>query len=217
MGLFQTLALSLTSDIAFYSEPKEYAQQFVSQLAGQGAKCSGTQCHFDFAYQLYGETIGYMLLGALLLLVLGIILATLMIYPSSCLVRARHLLSCRGRKQNEMIDSANAIEEMNEVDAERKAVHNIIHPFLTETEDVEAANDTAPVLSYSKRNQNQDQLPPVVMHKLRKVFSSFGGASPKVALRSLDLHVPKGEVLGLLGKNGAGKTSLKSLVCVSKL
>ncbi|EED88010.1 predicted protein, partial [Thalassiosira pseudonana CCMP1335] len=29
----------------------------------------------------------------------------------------------------------------------------------------------------------------------------------KVALASLDLHVPRGEVLGLLGKNGAGKTT----------
>jgi len=28
-----------------------------------------------------------------------------------------------------------------------------------------------------------------------------------VALKSLDVHVPKGEVLGLLGKNGAGKTT----------
>ncbi|KAL7532375.1 hypothetical protein ACHAXR_004592 [Thalassiosira sp. AJA248-18] len=45
------------------------------------------------------------------------------------------------------------------------------------------------------------------MHKLRKVFPSLGGAPPKVALTSLDLHVPRGEVLGLLGKNGAGKTT----------
>jgi len=45
------------------------------------------------------------------------------------------------------------------------------------------------------------------MHKLRKVFPSLGGVPEKVALKSLDLHVPRGEVLGLLGKNGAGKTT----------
>jgi ABC-2 type transport system ATP-binding protein len=45
------------------------------------------------------------------------------------------------------------------------------------------------------------------MHKLSKTFPSLGGSPTKVALASLDLHVPRGEVLGLLGKNGAGKTT----------
>ena len=45
------------------------------------------------------------------------------------------------------------------------------------------------------------------MHKLRKEYPSLGGAPAKVALNSLDLHVERGRVLGLLGKNGAGKTT----------
>lgn len=50
------------------------------------------------------------------------------------------------------------------------------------------------------------------MHNLRKVYPSSGRAPPKVALDSLDLHVPKGQVLGLLGHNGSGKsTCLKIL------
>ena len=50
------------------------------------------------------------------------------------------------------------------------------------------------------------------MHKLRKVFPPLGGAPEKVALASLDLHVPRGEVLGLLGKNGAGKTTVLNIL-----
>ena len=40
----------------------------------------------------------------------------------------------------------------------------------------------------------------------------LGGAPEKVALKGLDLHVPKGEVLGLLGKNGAGALIIFELV-----
>jgi ABC-type uncharacterized transport system ATPase subunit len=43
-----------------------------------------------------------------------------------------------------------------------------------------------------------------LMHKLRKVYPSFGRLPPKIALNSLDLHVTRGQVLGFLGKNGAG-------------
>ncbi|KAL7536544.1 hypothetical protein ACHAXR_007230, partial [Thalassiosira sp. AJA248-18] len=72
LGLFQTLALTLMSDIVFYSEPKEYAEEFVTKLVEGGAKCAGNRCNFEYARQLYGENLGYMFLGALLLLVLGV-------------------------------------------------------------------------------------------------------------------------------------------------
>jgi ABC-type lipopolysaccharide export system ATPase subunit len=50
----------------------------------------------------------------------------------------------------------------------------------------------------------RDEIPPVLTYKLQKIYPSLGGLPAKVALKSLDLHVPKGQVLGLLGKNGAG-------------
>lgn len=210
MGLFQTLALTLQSDIVFYSEPEEYAEQFITKLVEGGASCSGNHCKFEYARQLYGQNLGWMVLGAILLLIFGVGIATVMIYPTACMIRARHavgtLFNCREKKQNNSTNSEE-IEEMTEVYAERQDVHAIMQPFLVGPVDVEANDSPAPILSYSSRNRNGDQLPPVVMHKLRKVFPPVGNAPKKIALKSLDLHVPKGEVLGLLGKNGAGKTT----------
>mmetsp|Transcript_22129 Transcript_22129/g.48128 ORF Transcript_22129/g.48128 Transcript_22129/m.48128 type:complete len:1680 (-) Transcript_22129:165-5204(-) len=216
MGLFQTLALTLMSDIVFYSEPKEYVDKFTAKLVEGGASCSGNNCKFDYARQAYGKNLGYMFLGAILLVILGVVMATVMIYPSTWIIRGRHALSrlnlfkCRRKGQQEDLTSSEEIEEMKEVDAERQHVQSIMRPFLAEpvNVDAEAANDSpAPILCYSLINSDRDQLPPVIMHKLRKVFPPLGGSPAKIALKSLDLHVPKGEVLGLLGKNGAGKTT----------
>jgi len=205
MGLFQTLALILQSDIVFYSEPEEYAQQFVRKLVEGGASCSGNRCKFGYARQLYAKNIGFMILGAILLLILGVVMATIMIYPSKWMIQARRaigdLFKCCLKKRSDS-EKLEEIEEMKEVGAERQNVHAIVQPFLLVPEDVEANNVTTPTLAFSHRTSNREQLPPVVMHKLRKVFPPLGGAPPKVALKSLDLHVPNGEVLGLLGKNG---------------
>jgi ABC-2 type transport system ATP-binding protein len=51
------------------------------------------------------------------------------------------------------------------------------------------------------------QVPAIQTHNLRKLFGS------KVAVKSLTLEVPRGEVFGFLGPNGAGKsTSVKMLL-----
>jgi len=49
--------------------------------------------------------------------------------------------------------------------------------------------------------------------KLRKVFASRGGAPPKVALHGLTIGVKARECLGMLGHNGAGKTTAISMLC----
>lgn len=213
MGLFNTLSLTLMSDIVFYSEPEDYANEFIAKLVEGGASCSGNRCKFDYARQLYGKNLGYMVLGAIILTILGLLMATFMIYPSPCMIRGKHALSrfrsfiCCWNRHQEDLASPKDIDEMKEVDTERQHVHSIMQPCLVEPADVEANNSTVPILSYSAINDNRDQFPPVIMHKLRKVFPPLGGAPPKIALKSLDLHVPRGQTLGLLGKNGAGKTT----------
>jgi len=127
------------------------------------------------------------LLGALLLIILGVAMAKITVYPFSFMLRARRvvgaLLECRGRKQSDVTrEKSEEIEEMKEVDIERRQVQKIIQPVLVENMDVDAESNNAPppTLSYALRNSHQDHLPPVIMHKLRKVFPSLGGAPQKV-------------------------------------
>ena len=48
--------------------------------------------------------------------------------------------------------------------------------------------------------------------KLRKVYHGWFGRNPVVALEGLDLSVRRGEVFGLLGPNGSGKTTTMKLL-----
>jgi simple sugar transport system ATP-binding protein len=51
--------------------------------------------------------------------------------------------------------------------------------------------------------------PDDVLH-VEHITKSFG---PTVALRDVNLHLRKGEVLGLLGDNGSGKSTLMKIIC----
>ena len=71
---------------------------------------------------------------------------------------------------------------MVEVDSERMFVNTCIEPILNTTDDSS--------INYKYLRENRQNMAPVLTHQLRKVYSSSGKSPPKVALSSLDLHVP---------------------------
>ncbi|MCX7412473.1 MAG: ABC transporter ATP-binding protein [Planctomycetia bacterium] len=52
----------------------------------------------------------------------------------------------------------------------------------------------------------------VEARNLSKVYRDFWGRSKKVALKPLDLEIRRGEIFGLLGPNGSGKTTTMKLL-----
>lgn len=68
------------SNVVFYSEPSYYAQEvFIPGL--QGASCAGNSCSFMRVRQLFGQSLGYMFLGSVLLLILGLAVARIVLHP----------------------------------------------------------------------------------------------------------------------------------------
>jgi len=224
-GIFNTLTMAWMGKIRFISDPPNYVEEvLIPNLIANDSKvkCKGDTCVFPLANDLYWGNLGFMLLGAFLLLLLGCIMAYVLQFPIGPVLQVKHKckhffdrLLCKlpgddeSGSRTERDSRGESKEEMKEVTEERGAVEKIIEPFV----DAGANNESLyPSVIHSKIER--DDVPAVLAHKLRKVYPALGGRPPKVALSSLDLHVPAGQVLGLLGKNGAGKTTgLKILSC----
>jgi hypothetical protein len=92
----------------------------------------------------------------------------------------------------------NTTVEFEKVTQERHVVCEMVAPFVEEREpeEVESSFELHEVVVKRESIPRAEHLPPVLMRKLRKVYPSLGGVPSKVALKSLDLHVPVGQVLG---------------------
>lgn len=95
-------------------------------------------------------------------------------------------------KSAEEVKSSECEEkEMEEVDVERRLVDSTVGPILETSTDTNSNSESSPILSHAALVESREQLPSVIMHKLRKVYPSPGkGSSPTVAVSSFDLHVP---------------------------
>ena len=225
-GLFQMLALTLVGDIRFTSNPPEYIEVFMAAF-GDDVRCGDETCQFPAAHDHFLSNFGYMVLSAFLLLALGFCFVSFFSFPSGFVLQIRHflaqtwmVLSCeRRRQENESKAEKEDTEPFDEVVEESALVDAIVKGRLSpgvhpKEEDEENGNSegvpgdddriSQGTPSGADTEASRNNLPLVLAHKLRKVYPSLGGVPPKVALKSLDLHVPKGQVLGLLGQNGAG-------------
>jgi ABC-type multidrug transport system ATPase subunit len=208
-GLYQMLIMTYRAKVRFVSDPPEWVEEvLVPVLKNNGVRCSGAFCNVPRINKVYGLNVLYMLIGALLLLLLGAILASIFGFPIGFVLRLRKRIAKtleplrfrnRDRETTSKADSTTVEdEEFPEVEKERKKVRKIIRPYLTSGPEGRTVD---------LRALPRDEIAPVVGSGLRKVYPGRGGRPPKVALDGLDLQVPRGQVLGFLGKNGAGKTT----------
>lgn len=113
-------------------------------------------------------------------------------------------------------NSTVVIPELHPQDVDEKAIVNTLEDDVRE----ERRRTLTMVRGSRSKNSNNDleanlvnNSDPLMMQRLRKVFPAKDkDEAPVVAVESLSFAVGKGEIFGLLGANGAGKTTALSLL-----
>ena len=213
IGVFQALYMALMSEITFTSDPPGYVEAKLLPTLTGDIDCNGPTCQFPYAREQYAGFVGFMVLGAIILAVFGFLLLSVLSYPGKTVLQWKssllsHLGSffhpCRARisatKDGDLV-----METPQEVLAEVEVVNELVAPFVETTLSGDSKDAITRINDFDAIPR--DEIPPLVACKLRKEYALPGGFSTKVALANLDLQVPKGQVLGLLGKNGAGKST----------
>ncbi len=199
-GTHQLLAASVISDIKFWPESMALFLEMFPD-----ADCSGDTCKFPYAQKVYNKNAQLFFLGAILLNVIGLVLFILVWFPPSHVSKFKDCLTniCCCTKRDENPQCEQSLEEIprEEVVIERDRILDIVRPFVrsADVDKVEAGEENELIVDYQAKNEIK-HIPPILMHKLRKVYPASGRTPPKVAVHSLDLHVKKGQVCGLLGK-----------------
>lgn len=173
--------------------------------------CSGTTtqvCEIPFMQDFFRAHGSYLVLGIVILNALGIPLFYMFWSPSSLSRKSKiedQESTCNENIRNEVVEESRKIEE-------------ILRPILSSNNHDISTAETGLIdysrIDYTRMKEISEILPSILMFKLRKVYPSSNKTPPKVAVDDLNLQVQKGEILGLLGKNGSGKsTTLKILAC----
>uniref|UniRef100_A0A6T6FY55 ABC transporter domain-containing protein n=1 Tax=Craspedostauros australis TaxID=1486917 RepID=A0A6T6FY55_9STRA len=212
VGLFQGLSMVYSNKITFVSDPPEYARDVLIPNIS-GVSCSGTTCNFPYASRLYWQSVWIMCLGSLCLTVIGVFATMTLGFPNTAVLRVRMYIvhffeKLRCKSSGSSAGSSSAAEEgankvFPEVREESRIVHEAIKSFTTVVGvagEVEEGT-VAETLQLDHNSIPRDAVDPVITHKLSKTYPALGGRPPKRALEDLDLHVPKGQCLGFLGKN----------------
>jgi len=215
-GVLQGMGLTWMAKVTFDSYPSGYVDNILMPRIS-GDYCDGSTCEFPFVRDVYGENLGYTVLGGVLLAILGFLLVSMFTFPAGFVLVTKMAIAnfidrvmhpCRSTKGGDS-EEEKAVEVAEEVQDEQRAVRAIVQPFIKppSPDSVEKGDDDDQVVVPDHDSIPRDEVPPVLAYKLRKEYPTPSGLPTKVALKSLELQVPKGEVLGLLGKNGAGKTT----------
>jgi ABC-type multidrug transport system ATPase subunit len=171
-GFYQMLSAALYWRISFASETAELVPLLIKRLTSAGLNCDASSCDFPFAQRYFWRMVGYEVLGVICLLLLGVGVSVVVSFPPELILRGKKIvMGCLLRPTNHDNNSdksePHSEKDLEEVQEERDNVATAVQDFI----DFSSSGD-----------DRRKKVPPVLMHKLRKVYPAIGRVPPKVAL-----------------------------------